>query len=228
MAAIDALAQERRTARPVPAVMARLKIRRPEVRAAAAEGLGRSARARTGSRRFGRRIDPTRARLCAQRRPPRCCKLNDTSGLAMLRECWSASSPERRLAGARRWPTRPMGVDRRGARAGATGGEPTIRLAAARLIASTDPALAKAVADALAADTNLAVRELATRVQAEAGWPRPRPAPRLLRSAGPPHAGQGRRRNPGRHTLTYALAHFYGRAFTILLTSPTGNLGSCR
>ena len=46
-----------------------------------------------------------------------------------------------------------------------------------------DPALARAVTDALASDPNLAVRELATRAQAELGGrdlPRLRP---LLRSA---------------------------------------------
>jgi hypothetical protein len=48
-------------------------------------------------------------------------------------------------------------------------GDPIIRLAAAKLIYAHDPDAARAVADALATDSNLAVRELATRAQAEMG-----------------------------------------------------------
>jgi hypothetical protein len=183
MAAIDALGQSG-APQALPALMAQLKDPRPEVRAAAAEGLGRlGAQGGLPALRTAHQSDQSpfvRTKAAAA-----LLKLNDTSGLTMLRELLVSDSPEGRLAGAEALADTPDGTWTDVVRGLAQSGEPTIRLAAARLIGSTDPALARAVADALAADTNLAVRELATRVQAELGGrdlARLRP---LLRSADP-------------------------------------------
>jgi HEAT repeat protein len=183
MAAIDALAQSG-APQALPAVMAQLKDPRPEVRAAAAEGLGRLG-AQGGLPALRTAYQSDQSPFVRTKAAAALLKLNDTSGLAMLRELLVSDSPEGRLAGAEALADTPDGTWTDVVRGLAQSGEPTIRLAAARLIGATDPALARAIADTLAVDTNLAVRELATRVQAELGGrdlARLRP---LLRSADP-------------------------------------------
>jgi hypothetical protein len=183
LAAIDALAQSG-APQALPALMAQLKDQRPEVRAAAAEGLGRLG-AQGGLPALRTTHQSDQSPFVRTKAAGALLKLNDTSGLAMLRELLVSDSPESRLAGAEALADAPDGTWTDVVRGLAQSGEPTIRLAAARLIGATDPALARSVADALAADTNLAVRELATRVQAELGGrdlSRLRP---LLRSADP-------------------------------------------
>jgi hypothetical protein len=76
-------------------------------------------------------------------------------------------TPAGRLAGAQALADAPDGAWLQVVRDLAKSGDPVIRLAAAKLIHSHDPDMANAVADALAADANVAVRELATRAQAE-------------------------------------------------------------
>lgn len=183
LAAIDALAQSGH-AQAVTTLAAQLKDPRPEVRAAAAEGLGRlGSQAGLSALKVAHQSDQSpfvRTKAAAA-----LLKLNDTSGLAMLRELLISDSPSSRLVGAEALADVPDATWTDVVRNLAQTGEPTIRLAAARLIAATDPALAQAVADALAADTNLAVRELATRAQAElSGRDLSRLRP-LLRSADP-------------------------------------------
>jgi hypothetical protein len=185
LAAIDALAKSA-SSRALPAVTAQLKDPRPEVRAAAAEGLGRlGAQGAVLVLRQAYQSDDSpfvRTKAAAA-----LLKLNDTTGLAMLRELLVSDSPVSQLVGAEALADAPDATWTGVVRSLAQSGEATVRLAAARLIAASDPALARAVADALAADSNLAVRELATRAQAELGGitrdlSRLRP---LLRSADP-------------------------------------------
>jgi HEAT repeat protein len=109
--------------------------------------------------------------------------LNDTSGLAMLRELLTDASPASRLAGAQALADTPDATWLQVVRDLARTGDPVIRLGAAKLINSHDPELARSVVEGLAGDANLAVRELAGRTQAEIGA---RDLPRLrslLRSA---------------------------------------------
>ena len=167
LAAIDALAQSG-TSQALPVLVNQLKDPRPEVRAAAAEGLGRLG-AQGGLAALRTTHQSDQSPFVRTKAAAALLKLNDTSGLAMLRELLVSDAPENRLAGAEALADAPDGTWTDVVRGLAQAGEPTIRLAAARLIAATDPALARAVADALAADTNLAVRELATRAQAELG-----------------------------------------------------------
>ena len=96
-------------------------------------------------------------------------KLNDTSGLPMLRELLTADDRASRLAGAQALADAPDAAWLQVVRDLAETGDPVIRLAAAKLILSHDPELARSVADSLATDANLAVRDLATRAQAEMG-----------------------------------------------------------
>ena len=181
LAAIDALAQSGH-AQAVTTLAAQLKDPRAEVRAAAAEGLGRlGAQAGLPALKLAHQSD--QSAFVRTKAAAALLKLNDTSGLALLRELLVSDSPSSRLVGAEALADVPDATWTDVVRNLAQTGEPTIRLAAARLIAATDPALAQAVADALAGDTNLAVRELATRAQADLGGrdlSRLRP---LLRSA---------------------------------------------
>jgi hypothetical protein len=163
-AAIEALAQSR-SPRALPAIAAQLKDSRPEVRAAAAEGLGQLGLPEAVPLLKSSQSDQSpyvRTKVAAA-----LLKLNDTSGLPLLRELLIDDAPASRLAGAQALADAPDGAWLQVVRDLARSGEPTIRLAAAKLIFSHDPELARSVVDALAADRNLAVRELATRAQAE-------------------------------------------------------------
>jgi HEAT repeat protein len=165
-ATIDALARSR--ARPaVAALAAQLKSPRPEVRAAAAEGLGQLGLQDAVPALRASRAD--QSPFVQMKAAAALLKLNDTSGLPMLREMLADPSPAARLAGAQALADSPDATWLEVVRDLAKGGEPTIRLAAAKLILSHDPELARSVADSLATDTNLAVRELATRAQADLG-----------------------------------------------------------
>ena len=181
LAAIDALAQSGH-AQAVSTLSAQLKDPRPEVRAAAAEGLGRlGSQGGLPALKLAHQSD--QSAFVRTKAAAALLKLNDTSGLALLRELLVSESPVSRLTGAQALADVPDATWTEVVRNLAQTGEPTIRLAAARLIAATDPGLAQAVADALAADTNLAVRELATRAQAELGGRDLRRLRALLRSA---------------------------------------------
>lgn len=172
-ASIDALAKSRLPLA-LPAIAAQLKDARPEIRAAAAEGLGQ-----LGAPEGVRLLKPAlsdESPFVQVKAAAALLKLNDTSGLAMLKGLLSADDAPSRLAGAQALADQPDAAWTEVVRGLARTGDPVIRLAAARLIAPTDPALAQSVADALALDANLAVRELATRIQAEFGG---RDLPRL-------------------------------------------------
>jgi HEAT repeat protein len=165
-ATIEELA--RSGARPaVAALGAQLKNRRPEVRAAAAEGLGQLGLQEALPMLRASRADESpfvQVKVAAA-----LLKLNDTSGLPMLRALLADDSPGARLAGAQALSDTPDATWTQVVRELAGSGDPIIRLAAAKLIYAHDPDAARAVADALATDSNLAVRELATRAQAEMG-----------------------------------------------------------
>jgi hypothetical protein len=163
-AAIESLA--RSGARPaVGALSAQLTHRRPEIRAAAAEGLGELGLQEAVPALRSSRADESpyvQVKVAAA-----LLKLKDTSGLPLLRELLTDETPAGRLAGAQALADAPDGAWLQVVRDLAKSGDPVIRLAAAKLIHSHDPDMANAVADALAADANVAVRELATRAQAE-------------------------------------------------------------
>jgi len=163
-AAIESLARSR--ARPaVAALAAQLKHRRPEVRAAAAEGLGQLGLQEAVPALSSSRTDESpyvRMKVAAA-----LLKLKDTSGLPLLRELLTDETPAGRLAGAQALADAPDAAWLQVVRDLAKSGDPIIRLAAAKLIHSHDPELASSVADALAGDPDLAVREQATRAQAE-------------------------------------------------------------
>jgi len=165
-AAIEALARSgARSA--VAALAARLKHGRPEVRAAAAEGLGQLGLQDAVPALRASRSDESpyvQVKVAAA-----LLKLNDTSGLPMLRDLLTDADAASRLAGAQALADAPDATWLQVVRDLARTGDPVIRLAAAKLIYSHDPELARSVADALAADSNLAVRELATRAQADMG-----------------------------------------------------------
>jgi len=167
LAAIDALGQSG-SGQAVSALTAQLQDRRPEVRAAAAEALGR-LRSQTALPGLKAAYQSDQSPFVRTKVAAALLKLNDTSGLAMLRQMLAEDSPVSRLVGAEALADVPDATWTEVVRSLAQSGEATIRLAAARLIAPTDPALARAVADALAADSNPAVRELATRAQADLG-----------------------------------------------------------
>jgi hypothetical protein len=165
-AAIEALAHSR-SPRAVGPIAAQLKDPRPEVRAAAAEGLGQLGLHEAVPLLRSSRSDQSlyvRTKVAAA-----LLKLNDTSELPLLRELLIDDAPASRLAGAQALADAPDGAWLQVVRDLARSGEPTIRLAAAKLLFSHDPELARSVTDALAADSNLAVRDLATRAQAEMG-----------------------------------------------------------
>ena len=177
--AIEALAASG-SPRVESAIAAELADTKPEVRAAAAEALGRLQARGTQERLRTLLKDPhsfVRVRAAAA-----LMNLNDTSGLSLLRELLVSEAPASRLIGAEALAGTPDATWLEVVRQLARSGEPTVRVGAARLIAPHDPDLARSVMESLASDPNPAVRELVSRAQAESSSVDLKVLRRLLRS----------------------------------------------
>ena len=182
LAAIEALAASR-SPRAQNAIAAELADARPEVRAAAADALGRM-QARGSLDRL-RTLLKDESSFVRVRAAAALMKLSDTTGLPLLRELLASDVPASRLIGAEALAATPDASWMETVKELTSAGEPTIRLAAARLIAPHQPELARAVVEALSADPNPAVRELAGRTMAESAAGDLRTLRRLLHSEDP-------------------------------------------
>jgi HEAT repeat protein len=95
-------------------------------------------------------------------------RLGDMSGLPLLQQLAAAEDASGRLAAAEAMSTSPDGTWLSLVRELTSSSEPEIRIHAARLLAPHDPEYARRVLEAAATDSNIAVRELATRALPEA------------------------------------------------------------
>lgn len=160
MALIDAVG-ESGSARAIPALMALLQDPRPEHRASAAEALGR-----LGARQALPQIRPL---LNDTNGPPMLrmaaagalLRLGDDSGLAVLQGWMSSPVAGMRAGAARGLAPRADASWAATVRALGDDADPTIRVEAARLLAATEPDVARGILDRLLTDKDVAVRELA-------------------------------------------------------------------
>ena len=182
VSAIEALAASG-SPRAQTAIVMELGDPKPEVRAAAADALGRmQARGAQDKLRTMLKDESSFVRV---RAAAALMTMNDTSGLALLRELLSSDVPASRLIGAEALASAPDASWMETVRDLTRSGEPTIRLGAARLIAPHDPALARSVMESLASDPNPAVRELASRTRVESSTGDLKALRRLLHSDDP-------------------------------------------
>lgn len=164
VASIQALG-ESRSRLAVPALTARLTDARPEVRGAVAEALGKTAdRAAVVPQLRAMLNDPSshvRVKAAAALH-----RLDDSTGVGLLREMAAADSARTRLAAVEAMTDRPDANWEALVRSLTTAAEPEVRLAAARLAGRFDPGLAAATLQTLSADPNPAISGEASRVLA--------------------------------------------------------------
>jgi HEAT repeat protein len=160
MSIIDALAQSGSKAAVAPLVQ-RLQHPSPEIRGAAAEGLGK----------LGKRYDtvaPLQAALKDQssyvrtRAAAALFQLGDMSGLTLLRGLFQEESAKSRLIAAQAMASSPDGLWMDQVRRLTSAAEPEVRVGAARLLLPHDPELARQILERGMSDPNPAIRDLAS------------------------------------------------------------------
>jgi HEAT repeat protein len=149
------------------ALTSKLAELRPEVRGAAAEGLGWLGSAEAIKVLKPLLNDPSSH--VKMKAAEALYRLNDSSGFSILQASAAGDSPSGQLAAAEAMAVRPDANWQTLVRRLTQAAEPDVRLAAARLIAPHDPALAASVFQSLSTDPNLAVREEANRSLAREG-----------------------------------------------------------
>lgn len=155
---IDALG-ESRSPLAVPALVARLRDPRQEVRAAAAAALGKIGDADQVPQLAPLLSDTSlHVRVSAA---GALLTLGDASGVTELETLMTDESATTRLMAAQALASHPDGSWSSVVRELASSEDPEVRAGAARLLAAQDPAFARAVLNDLANDDNPAIRELA-------------------------------------------------------------------
>jgi HEAT repeats len=160
VAAIQALGLSRNV-QAAPALIARLSDPRPEVRGAAAEALG-SVEGQNAAARLRLLLkDPSG--YVRSSAASALYRLQDPAGAPVLLSLAASESVYSKLVAAEAMQSQPDAAWQGLVVALTRAGEPDVRLAAARLAARFDPALAAATLRALTDDTNAAIREEAAR-----------------------------------------------------------------
>lgn len=155
---IDALG-ESRSPQAVPALVARLRDPRQEIRAASAQALGRIGDANQAPQLIPLLSDtslPVRASAAGA-----LLQLGDSTGVPALEALLTDESPSTQLLGAQGLASHPDGSWDAVVRQLTASDDPEVRAGAAKLLAPHDPALAREVLNALASDDNAAIRDLA-------------------------------------------------------------------
>ena len=149
-------------------VAAWLEDQRPEVRGAAADALGKLG---GQSPEVVALLTPLLADGSSHVRTRAAAalfRLGDPSGTPWLQELAASQVPAGRLVAAEAMSSRPDAAwTALVTELATTGGDPEVRLGAARLVAPHNPDLARSVARELSGDANLAIRELAESVMSE-------------------------------------------------------------
>ena len=162
---IEALGKSRQPAA-LPAVTAKLKDRRPEVRAAAVDAVAALGGPAVAAQL--RTMLNEQNGFVAVRAAKALFDLNDPAGAPLLTSLLSLDfPPATRLMGVEAMASRPTPAWVEATRGLAQSGPAEVRLGAAQLLVPHDPATAAQTFDALAGDNNLAIREVASRKQAE-------------------------------------------------------------
>jgi HEAT repeat protein len=168
VSALEALGESGDT-RAVPGVMAQVADRKPEVRGAAAEALGKIGGNAQSVRDQLTRLLSDDSPHVRTKAASALYRMNDPAGLTLLRELASSDLPVGRLVAADAMSSHPdaawMALVGELAQSGT---EPEVRLGAAKLIAPHDPAMAQSVAREYERHENVALRELSAQVMCEA------------------------------------------------------------
>lgn len=159
VAGIEALAASGRQSALAP-LSARLKDPAPEVRGAAAQGLGKLGRQYDVAPRIKPLLsDPVS--YVRVKAAGALFELGDMSGLQVLQELATADAPVSRLIAAQAMASQPDAQWLDLVRRLTSASEPEIRVGAATLLVPHDPELARSVLEAAASDPNPAIREMA-------------------------------------------------------------------
>jgi HEAT repeat protein len=149
--------------------MAQVADRKPEVRGAAAEALGKIGGNAQSVRDQLTRLLSDDSPHVRTKAASALYRMNDPAGLTLLRELASSDLPVGRLVAADAMSSHPdaawMALVGELAQSGT---EPEVRLGAAKLIAPHDPAMAQSVAREYERHENVALRELSAQVMCEA------------------------------------------------------------
>jgi HEAT repeat protein len=143
----------------IPALVARLKDPRQEIRTAAVAALGALGNTQVVPQLSGLLSDQDLAVRTAA--AGALLRLGDSSGIQTLQTGLTDPSPSVRLLAAEAMASQPDGSWMSVVRDLAMSEDPEVRAAAARLLGPHDPEFARSVLNALAADENPAIRELA-------------------------------------------------------------------